>query len=192
MKKPFLIMLFLSFSFLAKAQNDKTDSVHTFVEIMPHFRNGDFLSFVGKNIRYPMNAFINHVQGKVFVQFIIQKDGSITNATIVRPVSPEIDTEALRVVKSSPKWIPGIQNGRPVSVSFTIPIIFRIGPTIINPGGVGSKVQIDTTAVMPTNTSSDVDLLNSTDPAIKPNDPIDNQIFAAVEHEPSFRAAKKN
>jgi len=126
MKKPLLILLFLLIAGFSKAQITQKDSVFLAVEQEPEFKGGDFMSFVAKNINYPINAARDHIQGKVFVQFIIQGDGILSDAKIVRSVSPDIDAEALRVVNSSPHWKPGIQNGRPVPVSFTIPITFRL------------------------------------------------------------------
>jgi len=139
MKKPLLLIAFLLLlSVISKAQTTKKDSVFFAVEQEPEFKGGDFMSFVAKNIRYPANSARNHIQGKVFVQFIIQKDGKLSDATIIRSVSPDIDAEALKVVNSSPPWKPGIQNGRPVPVSFTIPITFRLNLPVQKPDSSAS------------------------------------------------------
>lgn len=70
-------------------------------------------------------AIENKIQGRVIVQFVVNKDGSISGAKVVRSVDPDLDKEALRVINSMPKWKPGMQKGEPVSVKFTVPIVFR-------------------------------------------------------------------
>jgi TonB family protein len=143
MRKPLLILFLILATGILKAQSTQKDSVYTFVEMEPQFRNGDFSTFIANNIQYPAKAVQERKQGKVFVNFIIQKDGSISNATIVRSVSPEIDAEALRVVNSSPRWRPGIQNGRPVTVSYTIPITFNLDLPVQKPDTI-SPAKTDT------------------------------------------------
>ena len=81
---------------------------------------------LGKNVKYPVIAQENNIQGKVIVQFVIERDGSITDVQVVRPVDPSLDKEAIRVVKSMPKWKPGKQRGKAVRVSYTVPINFRL------------------------------------------------------------------
>ena len=176
MKKPLLIILFLSFAFIVKAQNPKKDSIFLVVDQPPTFKDGDFSTYLAKNIRYPANAAVKDIHGKVFVQFIIRKNGTLTDATIIRSVSPEIDAEALRVVSGSPNWFPGVQNGQPVSVKYNIPIMFNISPPNV----------VDSSAAKAQDTTSDEDLLSQTDPAAKLNSPVNNQIFAAVQYEPTF------
>ena len=173
MKKPLLIVLILLFTIVAKAQLPSKDSVFVAVEVMPHFKNGDFLTYIAQNVRYPANSYLNHIQGKVFVQFIIEHDGSLTNAKIIRPVSPDIDAEALRVINSSPKWLPGIQNGRTVRVIFTVPITFRIQPQ-------------KTDSIAKQNAAPDSDILNATVESVEPPKAGIGIIFAAVEYEPGF------
>jgi len=82
--------------------------------------------FLNKAIRYPAVAQENGIQGKVIVNFVIDKDGSVSNARIARGVYPSIDKEALRVVMSLPKWKPGMQRGKAVRVSYTVPISFQL------------------------------------------------------------------
>ncbi|MCG8411704.1 MAG: energy transducer TonB [Bacteroidales bacterium] len=99
------------------------------VEDMPLFqgKNKDaFRIYIQKNLKYPVIAQENGVSGKVFVQFDISPKGSVTNIVVVRGVDPSLDKEAVRVVKSSPKWTPGKQRGRPVNVRFTFPIVFQL------------------------------------------------------------------
>ena len=97
------------------------------VEDMPDFQGGGqdaFRRFIAENLRYPQIAAENGIQGRVFVQFVVNADGSVSDATVVRGVDPSLDREALRVVMSSPKWTPGRQRGQPVRVAFTFPINF--------------------------------------------------------------------
>lgn len=96
------------------------------VEEMPEFPGGDaaLRSFIAQSVKYPVIAQENGIQGKVYVNFVVGKDGSITNAKIARGVDPSLDKEALRVVNSLPKWKPGKQGGKPVRVSYTVPINF--------------------------------------------------------------------
>jgi len=133
MKKPILILLLLAFVSFSKAQSIDTVKNSTsktyFVEDKPAFPGGlqMFIQFIAKNVQYPATAFEKHEHGKVYVQFVIAADGAVTNATIVRSVSPSLDTEALRVIRLSPKWRPGLQNGKAVAVNFTVPITFNLG-----------------------------------------------------------------
>ena len=96
------------------------------VEQMPQFPGGDMAlkSFISKAVKYPVVAQKDGIQGKVYVSFVISKDGSVTDARIARSVDPSLDNEALRVINSLPKWKPGTQRGIPVNVSFTVPINF--------------------------------------------------------------------
>jgi len=96
------------------------------VEDMPEFPGGELAlrKFIANAIKYPVIAQENGIQGKVYVNFVVDKDGSITNAKIARGVDPSLDKEALRVVNSLPKWKPGMQRGKPVKVSYTVPISF--------------------------------------------------------------------
>jgi protein TonB len=105
-----------------------TSKVYTSVDQSPEFPGGiaAFQRYLAVNIRYPAKAFEEKKQGKVFVQFTIGRDGAINDVKVVRSVSPEIDEEALRVVKNSPKWRPGKLNGIPVKVYYTIPINFSL------------------------------------------------------------------
>jgi protein TonB len=93
---------------------------------MPEFPGGEaaLRKYIANSIKYPVIAQENGIQGKVFVTFVVDKDGSITQAKVVRGVDPSLDKEALRVVNSLPKWVPGRQRGNPVKVSYTVPISF--------------------------------------------------------------------
>jgi TonB family protein len=98
------------------------------VEKMPEFPGGqqELMNFLMKNIKYPKEATDKGTQGRVVVQFVVNKDGSVVEPTVVKSVSPELDQEALRVVKMMPKWQPGKQNGEVVRVKYTIPVSFRL------------------------------------------------------------------
>ncbi|MDL2283517.1 energy transducer TonB [Odoribacter sp. OttesenSCG-928-G04] len=95
------------------------------VEIYPSF-NGDMNKWLSSNLRYPQLAIENGIQGKVFVQFVVEKDGSITDVKVVRSADDYLNKEAMRVVKAMPKWNPGLQRNKPVRVMYTIPITFRL------------------------------------------------------------------
>ncbi len=105
------------------------DEIFFVVEDMPLFQgqdNSTFRTFIQKNLKYPMIAQENGVSGKVYVQFDINGEGNVSNIVVIRSVDPSLDKEAIRVVKSSPRWTPGKQRGRPVRVRFTFPISFQL------------------------------------------------------------------
>lgn len=107
-------------------EKEEDAQVFFIVEEMPMFPGGDaaLRNFIAQSVKYPVIAQENGIQGKVYVNFVVGKDGSISNATISRGVDPSLDKEALRVVNSLPKWKPGKQGGKPVRVSYTVPINF--------------------------------------------------------------------
>lgn len=114
-----------------KPQTDTTKKKNSWdciPETMPYFPGGNvlMLKYLADNIKYPASAVKTKKQGRVIVGFIVQKDGSITHAKIVRSIDPELDAEALRVVKGMPKWTPGTQLGKPVSVKYTLPVKFSL------------------------------------------------------------------
>lgn len=88
--------------------------------------NGALMSWLSQNIKYPVIAAENGVKGRVIVQFVVEKDGSITDVVVVKSVDPSLDKEATRVIKNMPHWIPGRQNGSPVRVRFTVPVTFTL------------------------------------------------------------------
>ena len=98
------------------------------VEQMPQFPGGPaaLMQFLSQSVKYPKEAFEKGIQGRVIANFVVEKDGSITEARIVKSVDPLLDAEALRVVGIMPKWAPGTQNGEPVRVKYTVPITFRL------------------------------------------------------------------
>ncbi len=107
-------------------EEEEDAPVFFIVEEMPEFPGGALAlrNFIAQSVKYPVIAQENGIQGKVFVNFVVAKDGTITNAKIFRGVDPSLDKEALRVVNSLPKWKPGKQGGKPVRVSYTVPINF--------------------------------------------------------------------
>lgn len=98
------------------------------VEEMPDFPGGisALMQFLSKGIKYPTIAVENGVQGRVSVQFVVNKDGSIVDAVVLRGVDPYLDKEALRVIATMPKWKPGMQRGKAVRVKYTVPVVFRL------------------------------------------------------------------
>jgi len=98
------------------------------IEINPEFPGGmtAWAKFMQKNLRYPNQALEEGISGKVFVSFVVEKDGHLTDIKVVRGVGYGLDDEAIRVLKLAPAWKPGIQNGRPVRVAYTMPFSFQI------------------------------------------------------------------
>ena len=98
------------------------------VEEMPQFPGGmgEAMKFLAKNMKYPVAAQQAKIEGRVIVQFVVEKDGSVSDVKVMRGVSPELDAEAIRVVSMMPKWIPGKQRGKAVAVKYTMPIMFRL------------------------------------------------------------------
>lgn len=105
------------------------NGVYSKVDVMPSFKGGGidkFREWVQKKTKYPQTATANGIQGKVYITFIIEKDGSISNVKVARGVDPLIDDEALKSVKSSPRWTPGMLKGKAVRVSYFIPVNFEL------------------------------------------------------------------
>ena len=124
-----LMMLVLLFSFTTStAQTKKNKMVYDVVEVMPQYPGGQIamLKYIMENIKYPEQAMKEGIQGRVTVRFIVEKDGSISNVSPIHPVHPLLDKEAIRVVKSMPKWSPGKQHGKPVRVQLIVPIMFKL------------------------------------------------------------------
>lgn len=100
------------------------------VEFMPTFNGGspktEFYKFIMANLKYPEQAVQNNISGRVIIKFVINSNGELVNAEVIRSVHPDLDNEALRVINSSPRWEPGIQSGRRVSVTFVFPISFKL------------------------------------------------------------------
>lgn len=110
-----------------KPKEEET-KVFDVVEQMPQFPGGQgaLFEYLSKQIKYPVIAEENGVQGRVIVTFVVERDGSITDVKVVKSVDPSLDKEAQRVVKGMPRWIPGKQNGSAVRVKYTVPVTFRL------------------------------------------------------------------
>ena len=95
---------------------------------MPEYPGGvnELLKYLSKNVRYPEAAKKAKKQGRVVVQFVVDKEGNITNPSVVRGVDKDLDAEAVRVISSMPRWTPGMQDGKAVAVKYTIPVMFRL------------------------------------------------------------------
>jgi protein TonB len=151
MKKLLILSLLFLFAIATKAQTtsppdipeldnpvvkdtSSTQGAHryifTSVEMAPEYPGGidGFVRYIALNLRYPRNDFKNKIEGKVNIAFVVDRDGSLTQIKILKGVSPDIDAEAIRLIKNSPKWKPGIQNGRAVPVSYSILINFKLPP----------------------------------------------------------------
>ena len=102
--------------------------VYDVVEEMPEFPGGwsALLNFLATNMKYPKDCQEAGIQGRVVVKFVVDKDGRVTNARVAQPVNPSLDKEALRVINSMPRWTPGKQEGKPVRVTYTVPLMFRL------------------------------------------------------------------
>lgn len=105
----------------------KDSTVFDAVEQMPKFLEGSVQKWISQNVKYPAEAIEKKIEGKVYVQFIVEKDGSIGDVKIVRGANQLLENEALRVIKSMPKWRPGTQKGKNVRVSYTLPVNFSLG-----------------------------------------------------------------
>lgn len=112
----------------APADSTAKEEVFMVAEQMPEYPGGmkEMLKFLQENVKYPENAMKNNVQGRVIVQFVVEKDGTPTEFKVLRSVDPDLDAEALRVMKAMPKWKPGMQKGQVVRVKFTVPVSFKL------------------------------------------------------------------
>ena len=118
------------------------DEFFKVVEDMPQFTDGNIFDYLAQHVRYPEEAEKNGIGGMVYVQFVIDTTGKVVEPKVIKSVSPELDAEALRVVSEMPAWKPGMQRGKPVRVSFTLPVIFKLPA----PEGAApdDKVQVST------------------------------------------------
>ena len=110
-------------------EEPEEQTIFEVVEQMPEFPNGGMaglMQYLSKNIKYPTIAQENGTQGRVTVQFVVNRDGSIVDANVLRGVDPYLDKEAIRVISSMPKWKPGMQRGKAVRVKYTVPVMFRL------------------------------------------------------------------
>ncbi|MDM8267920.1 TonB family protein [Barnesiella viscericola] len=105
-----------------------TDSVYEVAEVMPEFPGGTqaLFEFISKNLEYPQNAIDSQIEGRVIVQFVVDKAGKVDNIQVVRSIDKMLDQAAIDVVRALPAWKPGMQNGKPVNVRYTLPIAFKL------------------------------------------------------------------
>ena len=110
------------------AEGEYGDEIFVNAEFMPEFPGGQraLFKWLSRNVKYPVIAQENSIEGSVFIGFVVDKDGSITNVKVIKSVDPSLDKEAVRVVKAMPKWKPGRQRNKNVRVSYTVPIKFKI------------------------------------------------------------------
>jgi len=114
---------------LGEEEEEVEEEIFVVVEDMPTFRGGDvnkFREWVQKRVKYPQIAAENGIQGKVYIMFVVEPDGSVSNVQTMRGVDPALDEEAIKVVQSSPAWAPGKQRGAPVRVRFSITVNFQL------------------------------------------------------------------
>lgn len=113
---------------VVETEKVEEDVIHVTAEIMPEFPGGmaALMKYLGANIKYPTISQEMGSMGRVIVQFVVDKDGTITNPTVARGVDAYLDKEAIRVISSMPKWKPGVQNGKKVRVKYTVPVVFRL------------------------------------------------------------------
>ncbi len=109
-------------------QEEVTEEIFVVVENQPEFPGGNaaMMKFLSDNIKYPLIAQENGIQGRVICNFVVERDGSITDVQVVRGVDPSLDREAVRVIQQMPRWTPGKQRGQAVRVRFTLPVVFRL------------------------------------------------------------------
>ncbi len=113
----------------APVEEEEEEVVFVVVESMPEFPGGQqaLFKYLSDNVKYPVIAQENGIQGRVICQFVVNKDGSIVDVEVVRSGGdPSLDKEAIRVIKSMPKWKPGKQRGKPVRVKYTVPVNFKL------------------------------------------------------------------
>jgi protein TonB len=124
-----ILMALMSFSLYSQTTfQEKTDSIYEKVDVLPEFKGGQpmLYKFLNETIHYPQDCIDNEIQGKVFVKFIVKKDGKLDNFEVVKSAHPLLDQEALRVFKSMPKWEPAKVNGQNVDSYFIMPLNFQI------------------------------------------------------------------
>ncbi len=106
---------------------DQTETLcYVIAEEMPEFADGNVNDYINKHLIYPKNAFEKGIEGRVITQFVIDSTGCISDVQVVRGVDPELDTEAVRIMQSMPKWIPGKQGDKPVRVKYILPVTFKL------------------------------------------------------------------
>ena len=123
------IMLMANTTVMAQEKKAADNNIYDDTpEVMPEYPGGmqAMMNFIGENVKYPEDAMEKNISGKVFVSFVVEKDGSVSEAKVVKGVCESIDNEALRVVNAMPKWTPGKKDGKNVRVSYTLPFTFKL------------------------------------------------------------------
>ncbi len=117
----------VTIKYVPVVEEEKTD-IYQIAEVMPEFPNGlaTLFNFISDNLKYPSDALEKGIQGRVVVQAVVNEDGSVTQPKILKSISPSLDKEALRIVSIMPKWKPGTQDGIPVKVRYTFPVVFKL------------------------------------------------------------------
>ena len=133
----------------SRSQISTEDSIYQVVDAMPEFPGGmkAMMEFMKNNLRYPEGLKAKGTQGRVVVQFVVSKDGSLSGAKVIRKVDPLMDAEALRVINAMPRWKPGMQDGKPVAVKYTVPVLFSLGEGELQMPSAG-KVSYDEDKVL--------------------------------------------
>lgn len=152
------------------------DVIFEVVEVSPDFVGGmsKLMEYLSKNIKYPVEAQKAGKQGRVVVQFVVDKDGSILLPRIVRGIDPELDKEAIRVISTMPKWKPGFQRGKAVKVRFTVPVMFRLQEdSKEQPAYAPVNGQLEETVAVGYKSST-------------PDAKVEGDVFEVVEHMPEF------
>lgn len=126
--KRFILMLLIGCFYIVVQARTEENKVFDVVDQMPSFPGGSssLMKYLSSQIKYPVVAEENGVEGKVVCSFVVGTDGSITDVRVVRSVDPSLDKEAVRVLRSMPKWEPGLKNGKTVRVRYTVPVAFRL------------------------------------------------------------------
>lgn len=121
--------------YIDEARNISPDTIFRVTEVSPEFPGGmqALMDYLNANVNYPADCREAQIQGRVLVSFVVEKDGSIKNATVVKGVHPLLDAEARRVISAMPNWKPGMQYGTPANVEFTIPVNFRLNKSVYYP-----------------------------------------------------------
>ncbi len=122
------ILLMANMTVMAQEKKVADNNIYDAPEVMPEYPGGmqAMMNFIGENVKYPEDAMEKNISGKVFVSFVVEKDGSVSEAKVVKGVCESIDNEALRVVNAMPKWTPGKKDGKNVRVSYTLPFTFKL------------------------------------------------------------------
>lgn len=124
-----MLLLGMSMTVSGFAQNkDVDETVYAIVEEMPEYPGGydQLTAYLSQNLQYPQVARDNGIQGRVYVSFIVERDGSVSDVKVTRSLEQSCDEEAIRVVKAMPQWKPGKQGGQAVRVSYMLPVVFRL------------------------------------------------------------------